>query len=277
MMTDHDRTPESNGTFPLASVIVAVYNVEDYLEECLVSLQAQTEKNIEIIFVNDCSPDGSAMILERMASEDPRIRIIDHPENKGLGAARKTGVEAAKAPYFTFVDSDDSVAENMISEMIGIMNTKVDMAWAGMARTTEAGIKLDDSAIPAGTWTVEQVLNEKGLYPEILPLCGKMFKTELFRDIEQPSIVHEDQPPMADYLLNCETITTVSDTFYFYRTRSNTLSLPSNITPELWDDFFTAHCTFIEKMRGRYSGGAQKTDHPAALFHALAYRLIQPA
>ena len=97
------------GENPLLSIVVPVYNVEKYLRQCLDSLVRQTLKNIEIIVVNDCSPDNSEAIILEYAARDDRIVYIKHEENKCLGGARNTGIRAAKGKYIAFVDSDDYV------------------------------------------------------------------------------------------------------------------------------------------------------------------------
>lgn len=94
---------------PKISLIIPVYNVEKYLAECLDSCINQTLKDIEIICVNDCSPDNSALILKEYAEKDSRVRIINHEINKGLGAARNTGIDNATGEYIWFIDSDDFV------------------------------------------------------------------------------------------------------------------------------------------------------------------------
>lgn len=90
------------------SVIVPVYKVEKYLQRCLDSLVAQTLREIEVICVDDCSPDASGEILEEYARKDPRIRVV-HRENGGLSAARNSGLEVATGRYAMFCDSDDYV------------------------------------------------------------------------------------------------------------------------------------------------------------------------
>ncbi|WP_017573338.1 bifunctional glycosyltransferase/CDP-glycerol:glycerophosphate glycerophosphotransferase [Nocardiopsis halotolerans] len=90
------------------SVIVPIYNVERYLDECLRSLQVQTWDDLEVVMVDDGSPDDSAAIAARYAEEDPRFRLI-RQENGGLGAARNTGIEHARGEFLTFVDSDDVI------------------------------------------------------------------------------------------------------------------------------------------------------------------------
>ena len=93
---------------PLVSVIVPVYKVEPYLERCLDSLVAQTLKEIEIIVIDDGSPDRCGEICDAYAAKDARFRVV-HQENRGLSAARNAGIELARADYLMFVDSDDWV------------------------------------------------------------------------------------------------------------------------------------------------------------------------
>lgn len=94
---------------PNVSVIIPVYNTEEYLRKCLDSVCNQTLSNIEIICINDCSSDNSLGILKEYASKDTRIRIIDFEENKGAAAARNKGIDLAQGEYIGFIDSDDYV------------------------------------------------------------------------------------------------------------------------------------------------------------------------
>ncbi len=103
---------------PLLSIIVPVYNVEKYLRRCLDSLVNQTLKDIEIIVVNDASPDNSEDIVLEYAAKDSRIVYIKHEENKRQGAARNTGIKAARGQYITFVDSDDYVDSDLYHTVI---------------------------------------------------------------------------------------------------------------------------------------------------------------
>lgn len=100
----------------LISVIVPVYKVERYIDRCVSSLVNQTLKNIEIILVDDGSPDKCPTICDRYVNEDPRIRVI-HKNNEGLGYARNSGMSIAKGKYVAFVDSDDYVAVDFLEEL----------------------------------------------------------------------------------------------------------------------------------------------------------------
>ena len=98
------------------SVVIPIYNVSKYLPKCLDSLVNQTLKNIEIICVNDSSPDNSLQVLEEYASKDQRIKIINQP-NAGPGIARNNGILAAKGKYVGFIDPDDWVDLDMFEKM----------------------------------------------------------------------------------------------------------------------------------------------------------------
>lgn len=103
---------------PLVSVIIPVYNVEKYLKECLDSVVNQSLKNIEIIIVNDCSPDNSEKIILDYMSKDARIVYIKHEANKKLGGARNTGLRAAKGDWVYFLDSDDYIALDILQKTV---------------------------------------------------------------------------------------------------------------------------------------------------------------
>ena len=96
------------------SIIVPIYGVEAYLDFCLKSIAQQGVEGMEVILVDDASPDGCGDICDRWAEADGRFRVVHCPENRGLSAARNTGIEAARGEYITFVDSDDYLAPNTL-------------------------------------------------------------------------------------------------------------------------------------------------------------------
>lgn len=112
---------------PLVSVIVPVYNVEQYIDDCLKSIRQQTYTNIEIIIVEDCSTDNSdALITPHLI--DKRIKVIHHEKNSGLSAARNTGIDAAVGDFIMFVDSDDLIESVLIESCLdGINETNADV------------------------------------------------------------------------------------------------------------------------------------------------------
>ena len=110
----------------MISVIVPVYNVETYLEECLDSIQNQTYTDLEVILVNDGSTDGSKAICERYCKENRHFHLLNQ-ENQGLSAARNKGVEISTGEYIVFVDSDDSIKTNYLEKLMQYMTEDVDI------------------------------------------------------------------------------------------------------------------------------------------------------
>ena len=102
---------------PKVSIIIPIYNVEQYLKKCLDSIINQTLKDLEIICINDCSPDNSLSILEEYAAKDSRIKIINLEQNGGQGKARNLGIDLATGEYVCFVDPDDYMSLNMYEDL----------------------------------------------------------------------------------------------------------------------------------------------------------------
>lgn len=100
------------------SVIIPVYQVEDYIEKCIQSVCRQTYNNLEIILVDDCSKDRSGDICDDYAKRDTRIRVIHQSSNGGVSLARNTGMAQATGEYYMFVDSDDWVGETLCEDAI---------------------------------------------------------------------------------------------------------------------------------------------------------------
>lgn len=128
---------------PLISVVVPVYRVEDYLDHCIQSIAEQTYSNLEILLVDDGSPDGSGAICDRWAARDSRIRVF-HKQNAGAGAARNTALDAARGEIITFVDSDDYLHPNMFSHLCGLMKDGVEIAECKIGITERDDLAMDD-------------------------------------------------------------------------------------------------------------------------------------
>lgn len=109
-------------TNPLVSIIIPVYGVEEYIARCARSVFEQTYQNLEIIFVDDCTPDNSIDVLKKVMEEYPerkeQVKILRHDHNRGLSAARNTGIDAAAGDYIYFLDSDDAITEDGIDTLI---------------------------------------------------------------------------------------------------------------------------------------------------------------
>lgn len=129
--------------FPLISVVVPVYRVEEYLDHCVSSIVEQTYPNLEILLVDDGSPDKSGEICDRWAQRDSRIRVI-HKQNAGAGAARNTALDMAKGDLIAFVDSDDYLHPNLYAHLYSLMKDGVDIAECEIGLTEADNLAMDD-------------------------------------------------------------------------------------------------------------------------------------
>ena len=118
---------------PLISVIVPVYKVENYLDCCVQSIVNQTYSNLEIILIDDGSPDASGAMCDAWAEKDSRIRVI-HQENAGGGAARNAGLDAARGEIISMIDSDDYICPRMYAYLVSLMTEDVDIAECTIGR-----------------------------------------------------------------------------------------------------------------------------------------------
>lgn len=135
---------------PKASVIVPVYKVEEYLEKCVQSILAQTERDFELILVDDGSPDRCGALCDSLAQTDPRIRVI-HQENQGLGGARNTGIREARGDWLLLVDSDDWIDPKILEKAM------------------EAGLREEADLVMFAFRTVDEQGRELGVFREDMP------------------------------------------------------------------------------------------------------------
>ncbi|QDM44485.1 glycosyltransferase family 2 protein [Paenibacillus thiaminolyticus] len=128
---------------PKITVVVPVYNTEKYLDECLYSIENQTMEDIEVLIINDCTPDNSMIIAEKYARRNKKFKILHHTENSGLGEARNTGIDYAEGTYITFLDSDDAYPLDALEKMYTcISGNNADMALGRMFQKLESNEKL---------------------------------------------------------------------------------------------------------------------------------------
>lgn len=210
----------------LISVIVPIYNVEQYVEQCIESIIRQTYKNIEIICVDDKSPDNSIKICEQMALMDSRIKIIYRNENGGLSAARNTGIEEANGEYIAFVDSDDWVSEDYLEVLYSmIKNNKADIAQASYARTTisNIGILQDDEIYVREMTGIEAfrfMYNTISYQPSVnyTVVWNKLYKKNVLKDIKFPEgKIFEDQYFTPIVFYQSKRVVVTNKKVYFYR------------------------------------------------------------
>lgn len=128
----------------LITVIVPFYKSEKYIENCLKSIVNQTYKNLEILLINDESPDSSKKICENLMKKDSRIKIIDK-KNGGVSSARNLGIDSANGDFITFVDSDDEIELDLYERMVKYIKDDTDIICCGIKRCTSKGEVLFES------------------------------------------------------------------------------------------------------------------------------------
>lgn len=186
-------------TTPLISVIVPVYRVEVYLERCVKSILSQTYKNLEVILVDDGSPDQCPAICDACAEKDARVKVI-HQENKGLSGARNAGIDVASGGYLAFVDSDDYVSPHFIEELYQLLqDTGCAIGQCRFSYVKGDGlVEEGDSAfcIYRGESLMEQLYGPEEKATCFVVAWNKLYRAELFKEtgIRYPEgRIHEDE------------------------------------------------------------------------------------
>lgn len=213
----------------MISVIVPVYNVEKYLNECIDSILAQTYTDFELILVDDGSPDNCGAICDEYAEKDSRIRVI-HQENGGLSVARNTGLDAANGEYITFVDSDDVIYKTYLERLLQTL--LLENADVAVCNKTEFW----DKEIPAienhgstkkaesmtGLEACSRVYRVGGGISIIA--CCKLYRNVLFEDVRFPvGRIHEDQAVVPRVLYASSKIAVIDENLYYYRQHSESI------------------------------------------------------
>lgn len=208
------------------SIIIPVYNVEKYLRECVDSVLSQTYKNIEVILVDDGSPDGCPAICDEYAVRDDRVRVI-HQENRGLSAARNAGLSCASGEYVAFVDSDDACSPVMYEQLVAAIEAKdADLVVCEYARDAS---KLDTSAEFPESYhcfeSYDECLAAVTCAPSVrnttwtgVLVWDKLYKRELIKHkFDSACLMGEDLDFNIHYLRNCKRAALVSRGLYMYR------------------------------------------------------------
>ena len=205
------------------SVIVPVYNVEAYLEQCLESLKVQDYGDFEVVCVNDGSTDGSREILTAWESRMPQMRIIDR-KNGGLSAARNTGLEAATGDYIVFVDSDDWVESTMLGTLATAIDNEDMVCFA--CQRTDSGRSDTLSTEQNDGWSY---YNRHALETRIVPfVCvwQRCYRKQFLLDNSlwfREGILHEDNEFTPRACLKAKSIKVIPDVLYNYRVRPNSI------------------------------------------------------
>ena len=205
----------------MISVIVPVYNVEEYLEECLESIRKQTYQDIEVILVNDGSIDGSQAICEHFCQTDKRFRLINQ-KNQGQSVARNRGVKESVGQYILFVDSDDVINTNVLEVLLPYMKTDVDIVECRMTRNKEEFYLNKISTIVFEGNAKEAILNCIEFKEVKFCAFTKLYRREIVEKIPfLEGYIYEDVFTGINYLKHIRKIVVVDLNGYYYRVRPN--------------------------------------------------------
>lgn len=247
----------------MISIIIPVYNVEKYLDECLQSVSNQSYKNWECILVNDGSSDKSGIICDKWHTLDNRFIVI-HQKNQGVSQARNTGLKQAKGQYICFVDSDDWIAPNYLQCMINNMSDDVDIVVSGITSFKEDKVVNIQLPIQNNIYLMNPNSADKFI-ADIELFYGpvsKLYKKEIIRtnNISFPidMSLGEDMTFVFSYLNYTERIASIHESHYFYR-RFDSGTLSTIKRKNLFDIYmrlWNLRMNFIQK-KGMWNHNAE--------------------
>lgn len=213
---------------PLISIVVPVYNVEKYLNRCVDSILSQSYGNIEVILVDDGSPDRCPEICDNYAQLDGRVKVV-HQLNAGLSAARNAGIDSASGELIGFVDGDDWVSGDMYEVLCtGLVNSGANMSICNFRYVNgdeaddcdNSNLPIKDEVLIGTERIIGKLSDEKNWYWVIA--CNKLFRREMFSDTRYPlGKLHEDEFVIHKLLLKCDKVACVSRALYFYLQHSS--------------------------------------------------------
>lgn len=218
----------------LVSVVIPIYNVEKYLDRCVSSVVNQSYRNLEIILVDDGSPDRCPQMCDRWAEKDGRIKVI-HKTNAGLGMARNTGIENATGEYICFFDSDDYIAPETVSEAVALQQAQnTDLVVFGMSTVDSNGVV--STHIPESEklcYRGEEILVDflpSVIQPDLpapatrnldLNACTCLFSARLIQDngwrfVSEREIISEDVYSLLELYRYVDSVAVLKKSFYYY-------------------------------------------------------------
>lgn len=211
------------------SVLIPVYNVEKYIDDCIKSVVEQTYTNFEVILVDDGSTDNSGVICDLYAAKNQKIKML-HKGNGGLLSARRTGIELASGEFYIFVDSDDMLAQNALETIYDtIKKYQCDCVIYDMNRLVGSRI------MPSKNRETEKVVTDKReLYRKCFfsssynSLCRKAVRASVFQGLDYSLYYHichgEDLLQSIEILKHSNSVVFIPDSLYFYRMNSNSIT-----------------------------------------------------
>lgn len=211
---------------PIISIILPVHNASPYLEQCLTSIYNQSFKHYELICIDDGSSDNSYEILKKYEKIIKNCKVI-HQKNQGVASARNIGLKNVKGDYIVFIDSDDYIKSNYLERLYNeSYSNNADIVICNFYRYYDnSNIKLPVLFKKgSGLYSNHDIL--KSLIPDNLIhsyLWNKLWKKELFDNLQFPNIKYEDISIMCDLFYNAKKISIIKDTLYYYRIRKTSI------------------------------------------------------
>ena len=213
---------------PFFSIIIPVYNVETYLQQCLDSVINQSFKDFEVIIINDGSTDGSLAICEGYASKYVQIKIINQ-ENKGASYSRNFGITKATGQYIWFIDSDDYIADSALEVISNnLKENAVDLLGFSNYHLFDETNKIKENPVNLNTGVLKPIdFFDKGYVYETTPWIS-VIKTDFLRQhdisFDTKLVIYEDSLFMLQCLSKLNSLMYISDFLYIYRIRTDSLS-----------------------------------------------------
>ena len=234
---------------PKISIIVPIYKAEPYLRQCLDSITAQTCQNLEIILVDDGSPDGCGAICDAYGAKDSRIRVIHQP-NRGVSSARNAGLAAATGEWIGWVDADDWIDADLFSYLLGnALSEQADVCVCG--RYEELPHRTDRFRFPERTLLDRQAALKALLENRNLDdaLYDKLWKRQLFQGISFPTgRTYEDLATVYRLLEKAERILCLPEQKYHYRRRSGSIVGDTSL-PNRMNHYLAAQARYEDMVR----------------------------
>lgn len=211
---------------PLISVIVPIYKVEQYLEKCIHSIIIQTYKNLEIILVDDGSPDNCPKMCDEYGSKDSRIKVI-HKLNGGLSDARNAGLDIAKGEYIVFVDSDDYIHPEMVSILYNvIVKTEANIVQCNFRKVKDNEyVDTNSNNYEISTFNTEQALESLiKENPLKQVVWNKLYKKEIFNELRfEVGKVNEDDFFTYQAFAISNKVSNINKELYYYLVRDTSI------------------------------------------------------
>lgn len=212
---------------PMLTVVVPMYNVEQYLDKCLQSIQEQTYTNFEVLCIDDVSPDNCAQLAEGYAKRDSRFRVIRHSKNRKPGGARNTGIENARGEYISFIDSDDWLLLNKFElELAALERTGLNCVWSRFYTATS---EEDDLVLSGSLENVSEgelrITQSNFLLHPVMP-WNKMYRLSAIKQFKLSFVentFHDDTIFFVEFAIVSPEVYVLQTPLYVYRQRGESI------------------------------------------------------